>query len=275
MEKMVLPIFEKRFSQKFTLLRKRNPEAAQKTSSIKTEADCVAYGSDCIVAIDRFNQTIQRLYRVFSVLNKDFAEQDSSFESRSWRQYIGTLLTNLNFQFDSEDFDWKPTDLSLTGESKSIVERSSIASNQLEEDLANLLRYIIPTGQMSLTDIISFLGYSDITGDISGDSINSESSEDCSSRQTASEVESITKTIAKLENMKSLFQTNKNCDLNHYLQRWNSYLQSQSQGFNRKRPNCDSGIKLKIYMLFIERNFRKNDFNRFMFIALNIFSKCR
>ena len=272
MEEIVLPIFEKRFSQKFTLLRKRNPEAAQKTSSIKTEADCVAYGSDCIVAIDRFNQTIQRLYRVFSVLNKDFAEQDSSFESRSWRQYIGTLLTNLNFQFDSEDFDWKPTDLSLTGESKSIVERSSIASNHLEEDLANLLRYIIPTGQMSLTDIISFLGYSDITGDISGDSINSESSEDCSSRQTTSKDES---SFVKLENMKALFQTNENCDLNHYLQRWNSYLQSQSQGFNRKRPNCDSGIKLKIYMLFIERNFRKNDFNRFMFIALNIFSKCR
>ena len=251
MEKVVLPIFEKRFSQKFTLLQKRNPEAAQKTSSIKTEADCVAYGPDCVVAIDRFNETIQRLYRVFSVLNKDFAEQDSLSNNRSWSQYIGTLLANLNFQFDSEDFNWMSTDLSLTGESRSMVERSSIASNQLEEDLANLLRYIIPTGQMSLTDIISFLGYSDITGDISNDYINSESSEDCSSRQTASEDES---SFVKLENMKNLFQTNENCDLNHYLQRWNSYLRSQSQGSNHKGPNCDSGERLNehiAYILFI------------------------
>ena len=157
-------------------------------------------------------------------------------------------MPNLNFQIDTEDLDYMPTDLSFTGEDKSIVERSSIASNQLEEDFANLLGYIIPTGPMSLTDIISFLGYSDITGDISGDSINSESSDDCSSRQTALEDES---SFVKLGNMKNLLQTNENCDLNHYLQRWNSYLQSQSKGSNHKRPNCDLGNRLNEHISFL------------------------
>ena len=148
----------KRFSQKFDILQKRNPVVAGKVTSIKTEVDCLSYGVDCMVAINRFNDTIQKFYRIFNVLNK---EHENSFSTTNleWNRYLGTLLANLNFHLNSnEEKDSDNGIQKLTNSKKNVA--GSVLSLQLEKDLSKLLGRIVHTNEMPLIDMLMLLGYS-------------------------------------------------------------------------------------------------------------------
>ena len=192
---MVYPTFAKKFSQKFDLLQKKSPEAAENALRIKTERDCKTYGVDCHVAMNIVSDMIQKLYRVFSILNKDISEPFQHSTSNGGSRDMGTLLANLHFQFDGDQDD--------------------IASLQLEQDLIRVLRNIIPNGEISLTDMIGFLGYSNVLGDMS--------------KRTYKTIED-------------------NCDLNKYMLRWNSYFELLFQSTNIRSSNCDTGNFIELHL---------------------------
>ena len=245
-EDIVLPTFEIRFAQKFTSLQKRYPETAKKILNIKTEADCIDYGPDCVIAIDRFNETIQRFYRIFSILNKDYREDISSTNSKTWSQFIGSLLVNLNYQFDSHDQEMVSDDSNNRKDSY----HKSITSFQINKDLKRLLQHIISADQMSLADMISLLGYSDVIGDISNNDFNTESFSDCLPSKASSEDNTEASSITKLEKIESSLQGNEYCDMEHYLQRWNTYLQFLSDSSTNKNSKCASGMNFTIIKIY-------------------------
>ena len=66
MGEIVYPRFTKKFSKKLDFLQKKNPEAAEIVFRINTEHECENYGIDCMVARNRFSDTIEKLYRIYS-----------------------------------------------------------------------------------------------------------------------------------------------------------------------------------------------------------------
>ena len=223
---MMYPIFERRFSQKHEFLRKKNSEDALKADNIKTEVDCLAYGTDCVVALDRLNDTIQKLYRVFSVLNKDSSELLKPASSIDMSPYLGTLLANLNFQVDDD--------------------QSGVASFELKQDMKKLLASIIPSSEMSLTDMISFLGYSDISGDSSRTKVKSKNSilnstTDCPTRQNSTNEYSTISRSSQLKRIEKTTQIQNGCNFNKYMQRWISYMQYLNRRSTNASSSCNPG----------------------------------
>lgn len=188
MEKIVYPTYAKKFSKKFDLLLKKNPNTAKSVLRINGDNECAAYGSDCHVAMDRISDTILKMYRVFSIMNKDFSELINSSTSSKGKRKMGTFLANLQFQLNDD--------------------QGEIASYQLEQDLTKLIRNIIPGSELSLTDMVGFLGYSNVLGEMSKRSF---------------------KTVED------------NCDLNDYMLRWDSYFSFMFQSLNNKSSTSDAG----------------------------------
>lgn len=233
MENFVNPIFEKRFALKHEFLKKKNPEAAQKTNLIKTEADCLNYHIDCIVAIDRLNDTIQKLYRVFSVMNKDSLEALPSGTLMASNRYMGTLLANLNFQL----LDYQ----------------GNTASYNLDQDLKKLLRNIIPSSEMSLTNLIAFLGHSDISEDLITSLSQSISSDDDlfanhSNTKVSIKETSIVEKVPHLYGRHSAVKKEDDCDWSLYMLRWNAYFLRLSVDSNEGSSSPKEGnLSIKTY----------------------------
>ena len=234
MEEIVYPLFSKRFSQRFQQLKNTNPEAANRSISIKNEVDCLVYGADCVVAIDRLNDTIQKLYRVFSILNKESVDHLQSIDKSGINRHLGTLLANLNFQLSDEH---------------------DVSSFQLKQDLANILRNILPNSKMSLTDMVAFLGYSDILGEMSIANLKTESSYDvtpakCPSKKKSIKESSVITKFPKLKRIDPDIGMEGSCDLDEYMRRWNSYFKYVFHGSSNGGSNCDTGY-FKNFFIFL------------------------
>ena len=226
MTNMVYPIFDRKFSQKQEFLKRKYPESAKKANTIKTEVDCITYGTDCVIALDRLNDTIQKFYRVFSILNKDSSNHLQTATIGDHSRFMGTLLANLNFQLGDDQGD--------------------ISSFELKEDMERMLATIMPSSEMSLTELIALLGYSDVSGEmfqIGAEShpMSNDSSTNCTAEKISTEESSIISRLPELKGLQEMSKIKDDCDWNQYMQRWISYLEYLFHGSSIGSLNCSSG----------------------------------
>lgn len=225
-EELIYPTFKQKFSKKFDLFHKKKPDSVENVLSIKTVTQCKAYGIECVVAMDRVNYMIQKLYSIFTILNEDFSKPLQSSSNNERSRYMGTLLANLQSQL-GDDID-------------------DIASLKLENDLKTFLRTIIPKSEISLTDMIAILGYSDIHGKMSKHSFeplswDNASRTGCSSSKSSMKTSSGIEKLPKLKIIGPSLEVEENCDFNNYTERWKSYFQLLFQGPNSGLTNCHTG----------------------------------
>ena len=231
MNEMLHPIFTDEFSQKLQFLKNKSINIHNDISKIKTEVDCWSYGPDCIVAIDRLNDTIQKLYRIFVVLNKEY-ENKSSFNRNDVKRNLGTLLTNLNFLLDSSD-DSKYDGSSVTVPASSSHGKKHKHSLQLQKDLKMLLGNILPSDEITLTNMISFLGYADIMEHepldvMDCDTSNSLQPKHCQENNVSHLSHSSLKNVEllQLQGLRSLSEITSECDFHQYHRIWNEFYKN-------------------------------------------------
>ena len=240
MEEMIYPIFTDKFSKKFSFLKKKGQNVVQNVIKIKTESDCVSYGLDCIVAIDRLNNTIQNFYRIFAILNKEYGGGNTSSKFEVKRN-LGTLVANLNFQLGSNDVE------NLRTPDKS-YEPAYVHSIQLQNDLRNLLGNIVPSNEITLTDMLSLLGYTDIMPDeprktvVSGNRGAASTSNDLEKTLTSTTSDQFNGTNwPKIQSLNSTAQDRLNCDFDAYSQRWDQYFLYLFHKSSCAQSNCTLG----------------------------------
>jgi hypothetical protein len=240
-DEMVFPVFKRRFSKKLELIENKNPKLVQKVMSIKTEADCIVYGPDCVVAIDRFNETIQKFYRIFAILNKEYRLSSPVF---GWNRYIGTLLANMNFELDT-GYHEKNIHMPKVSGPKSTAKQGQMASMQLQTDLVKLLQHIVPSKGISITDMISFLGYTEISGN-NKDNLKSKHSttkHSTSNKPSPSPVSGpvFNSSLPQWKRFNSIYNEKFKCNVSHYVERWQGYLLTIDDKPNNQGENRTSG----------------------------------
>jgi hypothetical protein len=149
---ILYPIFLDRFLQKNLELEK-----TQNVSSLPNEKDCWTNGPDFDTAFKIFDARLNNLFRTFYVLNRDLATTVGSSSLKAERHF-GTLLSNLNFALDTK----------ANGNKGTNVEYST-----LQADLKSLFEMIIPEENLSITDFLGLMGYSERLG-AHGDPSNSK-----------------------------------------------------------------------------------------------------
>lgn len=156
LDEVLYKIFEKRFENKNTYLmnttfinvfgsetidNSQSHKRIEKVKSIKSEEDCIKDGPDCVTAISILDDTLNRLYRILSVLNEGNLDNDRNY---------GTLMTNMISKLD-------PVERANLDEKKDVM----VAFSKLQMELKNLFRQIVPASHLPLTSFFELLGYSD------------------------------------------------------------------------------------------------------------------
>lgn len=151
-DEVLYPIFVKRFRLKNLFMENNTfisvfgAEKIDDTPSYKLKEMIKRTGNgwlkdspDYATAITIFDDAMNRLYRVLSVLNHG---------NDSWS--YGTLVANVISELD-------PNAKESTHEKKAII----VAFSRLQKDLENLLHQIVPVNNLSLTSFFELLGYDD------------------------------------------------------------------------------------------------------------------
>lgn len=234
-ELVIYPTFINRFSSKFSLPQNDTSNRYQKALKIANEQDCLEYGHDCTVALNTLSNALIKCYRIFSVLNEEFGPSvySSTFD---WERYYGTLVANMNFLLSNEyeqfwhSLKTSKVNLRLRSQKKSLV---NVASLQLQNDLTQLLDAIVPSQNLSLTDILGLLGYSNtfkVSGMISETEASSAKRIDCSAfdksfGSTCRNLKFIDK-LYPLHGFDPLYVKKSSCDLGLYVEQWKHYLRA-------------------------------------------------
>ena len=237
-DQIIYPIFQKRFSSKNSLLRMTSVGQSI-DSEIKTNEDCVSYGSDCTVSVDHFIDTLADFYGKFAVINKEF-EASSSKTFFKLERYYGTLIANLNFQLDMDyEQAWHLLKSSKTDVS-SLNGKANVASSQLQNDLSLLLDSIMPASNISLTDLIGLLGYSrsfDISDLSPTTTVPKITLQNFSASQATKEPKlrqyEFLNNLHPLHGFDPMHTADVPCDLEMYLEHWRHFLET----FNKMRKN--------------------------------------
>ena len=142
-QKIVRPIFSKRFSTKNSILIENNNSSYSIVNLVKSEDSCLLYGPKCHVALRALNEMLNKIFRNVFVLNKDLRPENGTLNSRRER-YYGTMLANSNFDHSLD-----------------IVHgyQKSPETFQLHNDLTKLFGIIFPTQNLSLVQFLGILGY--------------------------------------------------------------------------------------------------------------------
>ena len=142
-DQILYPIFITKFSKKHEFLRSNSVNRYREIETLDTKRKCLLDGSNCYVALNGINGLLNKFFRKFSVLNKEFDPRVSSITFGAERRY-GTLLANLNFLLDENQFKGNQPNVELL---------------QIRTDLTNLLQAVIPSQNISLSEFIGLLGY--------------------------------------------------------------------------------------------------------------------
>ena len=248
---IVYPIFTKRFSLKWALLLNNTFNrdlAVQEYPDIRdirniiTLEDCENFGLNCTVSLNRLDDTLNKFYRKFAILNKEYDSSIYSSQVNSDR-YYGTLVANMNFQLDM-DYEQLWHALKTSEHTQTLPTRTmfqtNVASFQLQNDLVRLLDNIISSQNISLTDALGLLGYDNIFGvnnmksktEISnGNELNCSTHVQSACRNSAS-----ANILHPLHGFDPMHMRRTACDLELYFERWNKYLQILDSTTNNVTP---------------------------------------
>ena len=158
---IIRPVYSNRFSRRVNRFKsywKETFKDTHKAFKIKNLDDCNKYGPDCITALALFESTFKMFYCVFNILNKEF---DSSMTSSdiTWERYYGTMIANMNFQFDLKyEETWKMIKMSKI--ESPVLAQLDVAASHLQNDLVRLLDLVVPSTDISLVDFLGLMGYS-------------------------------------------------------------------------------------------------------------------
>ena len=151
-----------------------------------------------------------------------------------WDRYYGTLVANMNFQLD-KDYEqfWHALKTSDCSETflKHTMFQTNVGSSQLQNDLVRLLDIIIPSQNISLTDVLGLLGYSnsfevneiELKTDVSNVNGIDCSTFDASFQSTCRNIESMN-VLHPLHGLDPMHLKRTACNLGLYFERWNEYL---------------------------------------------------
>ena len=155
-DEVLYKIFQKRFQNKATYMENttfvgtfgsKNIDDSglykriERVKSITTEEDCFNDGPDCMTAILILDGTLNKLYRILTVLNKDNSDDNRNY---------GTLTANVISELDPDG------QISLNKKKEMLVVFSKI-----QMELQNLFHQIIPASDLPLISFLELLGYSD------------------------------------------------------------------------------------------------------------------
>ena len=220
MDEIVYPIYLKRFSRKHFFLQNITFSQNSQLEKLKKEDDCKNVRNvvhDCILVLKRFDDTLNKFYRKFSVLNKFFRNDGDSSQVIGINNY-GTLLANMNFQLDPNPTKGK---------------QLYVTYSQLQFELTKLLDRIIPSHNVPFTEFFGLLGYSDVLG-----------SEEITSKIETSNVKSRNCSLFKetngskcansdfitgsheLNSFDAVEEKDQLCDHGMFQQYWRKYMQS-------------------------------------------------
>ena len=266
-EKIVYPIFTKIFSSKWALLLKntfdRYPEVQEYPNSrdirnIKTMQDCKKDGLNCTVALNRLDDTLNKFYRKFAILNKEYSSSIYSSQIDSDR-YYGTLVANMNFQVDM-DYEQFWHSLKTSERSQTLPKHSmfqtNVASAQLQNDLIRLLGTVISSNNISLTDVLGLLGYNNMFSVNDMKSKIEASNENelyCSTfdkhfQSTCRNLASID-VLLPMQSFDPMHINRTGCDLGLHFERWNKYIQLIGNATNNM---IQGDLNLIITSLYLE-----------------------
>ena len=254
---IVYPIYLKRFSERIG--RFEQSHTAFKISTVK---GCSEYGLDCLVAFNFVESTLNTFYRIFHVLNKEF---DTSMPSSifDWERHYGTTVANMNFQFDRNyEENWQ---LLKTSTIESLFHAQiDVASAQLQNDLVQLLDSVMPSYNISLTDVLGLIGYSNSLTlneevalgkdthcfEFDNNKTGIENETVCalfdeSFRSTCRNIK-VLKDLHPLQGLDPLNIESPPCDLGIYAEKWNEYLRSLKVSLNIDSANSINGKYLTI-----------------------------
>ena len=224
--KITDPIYSNRFSWR----RDRFGESHE-AFRIETLDDCSKYGPDCMTALALLESTLKMFYRVFSVLNKEF-DRSMASSNITWERYYGTMIANMNFQFDvNYEETWKLMK-TLDIESPPLA-HVDIPASHLQNDLVRLLDLFVPSNNISLPDFLGLMGYSNEFGMKNYTLQNNaefENDTDCSAfdksfRATCRKL-NVFKDLHPLPTLDPLNMDRTPCDLGKYLEKWIEYWNS-------------------------------------------------
>ena len=147
LDDIVYPAFERKFKHRHVV----------KQEGCQPLQDCFDNDPDSVVAFNTMNNLLQRVFRVYYVMNKDIKPpSDSTLVGR--KRHHGTLIANLNFLLKEGEPDNKmPT----------------VAISKLQDDLIGLGKWIAPTQKLTIPEVMQLLGYTQSLG-LNPDAENTE-----------------------------------------------------------------------------------------------------
>ena len=143
LDDIVYPAFIRKFKRRHVVML----DGCQHFS-INSLQDCFDNGPDSVVAFNTMNNLLQKVFRVYFVMNKDInPPSDSSLVGR--KRHHGTLIANLNFLLEEGELNDKmPT----------------IAFSKLQDDLIGMGKWIAPTKMLAIHEVMQLLGYTQSLG---------------------------------------------------------------------------------------------------------------
>jgi len=145
-DEIIYPIFFKKFSKKYEFLRRNSMNRYREIEKINSKRKCVLDGPNCYGALNGMNRLLNKFFRKFSVLNKEFDPRIPSSAFGAERHY-GTLLANINFLLEENRFNGN---------------QPNVGSFQIQNDLTKLLQAVMPSPNISLFEFLGLLGYGDV-----------------------------------------------------------------------------------------------------------------
>ena len=142
-DNLVYPAFVRMFENRHLSMMNESEYQLDNTPSIKTFEHCLNDEPDCIVALSTINTLLNKVFRVFYVLNQDIRLPNNRTSTTRERNQ-GTVIANLNFLLDLHTTNYHDP---------------KVASSLLRHDLEKLGRLIAPYQTLTLPDIMQLLGY--------------------------------------------------------------------------------------------------------------------
>ena len=125
---ILYPKFHEIFSKKDDYLKSiNNGSRYHEARDIDTAEKCQADGEYCIAALVTLGDLLNKFFRRFSVLNKDYESANGTLAIED-KRYYGTLLANVNFQLYDD---------------QSTYSQQGVTTFQLQQELKNLANSLI------------------------------------------------------------------------------------------------------------------------------------